>query len=78
MRLLALAGLLCMLLLCFCVLPSEGRRHPSKSSKLRPCCSLSSRSKLTTQQGNYTRHCRPCRRKLPPKLWVVPGALPQI
>ncbi|EDL24898.1 protein GPR15LG precursor [Mus musculus] len=78
MRLLALSGLLCMLLLCFCIFSSEGRRHPAKSLKLRRCCHLSPRSKLTTWKGNHTRPCRLCRNKLPVKSWVVPGALPQI
>ncbi|XP_052046632.1 protein GPR15LG [Apodemus sylvaticus] len=78
MRLLALSGLLCILLLCLCIFSSEGRRHPAKSLKLRPCCHLSPRSKLTTRKGNHMRPCRPCRSKLPPKTWVVPGALPQI
>ncbi|KAK7798746.1 hypothetical protein U0070_021241 [Myodes glareolus] len=38
MRLLALSSLLCVLLLCFCILSSEGRRHPPKFSKSRLCC----------------------------------------
>ncbi|XP_031217533.1 protein GPR15L isoform X1 [Mastomys coucha] len=74
MRLLALSGLLCMLLLCFCILSSEGRRHSAKSSKFRSCCYLSSKAR----KGNLTRPCRPCRSKLPDKSWMVPGALPQI
>ncbi|XP_034354311.1 protein GPR15LG [Arvicanthis niloticus] len=78
MRLLALAGLLCMLLLGFCILSSEGRRHLAKPSKLRPCCQLSPRSKLTTRKGNHTRPCRPCRNNQPQNLWMVPAALPQI
>uniref|UniRef100_A0A8C6H490 Uncharacterized protein n=1 Tax=Mus spicilegus TaxID=10103 RepID=A0A8C6H490_MUSSI len=56
----------------------SGRRHPAKSLKLRRCCHLSPRSKLTTWKGNHTRPCRLCRNKLPVKSWVVPGALPQI
>ncbi|XP_036055459.1 protein GPR15L [Onychomys torridus] len=78
MRLLALSSLLCMLLLCFSILSSEGRRHPAKISKPKHCCNLVSRSRLTTQKGNHTRHCRPCKSKPPSKSWVVPGALPQV
>ncbi|XP_050999259.1 protein GPR15LG [Acomys russatus] len=79
MRLLALSGLLCVLLLLgFCVLSSEGRRHLAKPPKLRLCCHPAPRSKLTAQKGNHTRPCRPCRSKTQSKSWVVPGALPQI
>ncbi|XP_059129147.1 protein GPR15LG [Peromyscus eremicus] len=78
MRLLALSSLLCVLLLCFSILSSEGKRHPAKITKLRFCCNLVPRSRLTTQKGNYTRHCRPCGSKPPSKSWVVPGALPQV
>ncbi|XP_021059839.1 protein GPR15L [Mus pahari] len=78
MKLLVLSGLLCVLLLCFCIFSSEGTRHPAKSLKLRRCCHLSPRSKLSIRRGNLTRPCRPCRSKIPVTLWVVPGALPQI
>ncbi|XP_028738863.1 protein GPR15L [Peromyscus leucopus] len=76
MRLLALSSLLCVLLLCFSILSSEGKRHPAKIPK--SCCNLVPRSRLTTQKGNHLRHCKPCRNKPPFKSWVVPGALPQV
>ncbi|XP_051062782.1 protein GPR15LG [Phodopus roborovskii] len=93
MRLLALCSLLCMLLLCFCTLSSEGRRRHLRPPRLGPCCNPVHRSKLTTQKalaipeavltlGNQSRHhtrpCRSCRIKPPSKPWVVPGALPQV
>ncbi|XP_021500948.1 protein GPR15LG [Meriones unguiculatus] len=78
MRLLVLSSLLCMLLLSFCILSSEGRRNLVKLPRLKPCCHLAPRYKPTAKKGNYTRPCKPCRSKPPSKLWVVPGALPQI
>ncbi|XP_003504608.1 protein GPR15L isoform X1 [Cricetulus griseus] len=78
MRLLVICSLLCMLLLSFCVLSSEGKRHRLRPSKFKPCCYLTHRSKLTPQKGHHTRPCRPCRIKPPSKTWVVPGALPQV
>ncbi|XP_005077747.1 protein GPR15L [Mesocricetus auratus] len=78
MRLLVLCSLLCVLLLCFCTLSSEGRKHHVKLSKFRPCCNLIHRFKLATQKGQHTRPCRSCRIKPPSKPWVVPGALPQV
>ncbi|CAH7354132.1 2610528A11Rik [Phodopus roborovskii] len=78
MRLLALCSLLCMLLLCFCTLSSEGRRRHLRPPRLGPCCNPVHRSKLTTQKGHHTRPCRSCRIKPPSKPWVVPGALPQV
>ncbi|XP_057625151.1 protein GPR15LG [Chionomys nivalis] len=78
MRLLALSSLLCVLLLCFCILSSEGRRHPPKFSKSRLCCYPFPRSKQLNRKGNYTRICRLCKSKPPSKSWVVPGALPQV
>ncbi|KAJ8795113.1 hypothetical protein J1605_018700 [Eschrichtius robustus] len=41
MRFLALARLLCILLLCLSVFSAEGRRHPrhpAKPGKGKPCC----------------------------------------
>ncbi|KAM7336317.1 protein GPR15LG [Alexandromys fortis] len=93
MRLLALASLLCLLLLCFCIHSSEGRRHPPKFLKSRLCCYPFPRSKqpnrkalasqevvltVENQNRNYTRICRLCKSKPPSKSWVVPGALPQV
>ncbi|XP_073935421.1 protein GPR15LG [Castor canadensis] len=78
MRLLVLSSLLCILLLCFSIFSSEGRRHLAKPWKLRPCCHLVPRHNLKTQKGNHLRGCRMCRIKPAKGLWVVPGALPQV
>ncbi|XP_008833817.1 protein GPR15L [Nannospalax galili] len=76
MRLLTLSSLLCLLLLCFCILSSEGRRRPARPWRLRPCCHVAPRLKPTTQKGIRPRPCRLCRIKS--SSWIVPGALPQV
>ncbi|XP_032464780.1 protein GPR15L [Phocoena sinus] len=81
MRFLALASLLCILLLCLSVFSAEGRRHlshPAKPGKGKPCCPRVPGPDLMTRKGHHVRSCRPCKFKPKPHSWVVPGALPQV
>ncbi|KAM5322753.1 protein GPR15LG [Glossophaga mutica] len=78
MRFLVLSSLLCILLLCFSIFSAEGKRHPmhpAKPWKSKPCCPPGSNPVL---KGHHLRKCKPCKLKPKPKIWVVPGALPQV
>ncbi|XP_004432543.1 PREDICTED: secreted protein C10orf99 homolog [Ceratotherium simum simum] len=81
MRFLILSSLLCILLLCFSIFSAEGRRHPrhpARPAKGRPCCPGARTAVLTNQKGRPVRICRQCKFKAQTRVWVVPGALPQV
>ncbi|XP_057590123.1 protein GPR15LG [Hippopotamus amphibius kiboko] len=81
MRFLALASLLCILLLCLSVFSAEGKRHPRhpvKPGKVKPCCPRVPGPELMLRKGHRVRNCRQCKLKPKPHFWVVPGALPQV
>ncbi|XP_039728378.1 protein GPR15LG [Pteropus medius] len=76
MRFLVYSSLLCVLLLCFSIFSTEGKKHPAKPWKDKPCCPQV--STLRIQKGRRAKICRPCKLKPEPHFWVVPGALPQV
>ncbi|XP_066205115.1 protein GPR15LG [Saccopteryx leptura] len=79
MRFLVLSSLLCILLLCFTIFSTEGKRRPrqpAKAWKGKPCCPQIPNPVLGTRKGHRRRNCKSCTVKR--LSWVVPGALPQV
>ncbi|XP_008584311.1 PREDICTED: putative uncharacterized protein C10orf99 homolog [Galeopterus variegatus] len=73
-----LCGLLCILLLCCSIFSAEGRRHPAKLWRAKPCCRQVPRYNQMTPKRYCTRLCRLRKPKPGSSSWVVPGALPQV
>ncbi|XP_076980836.1 protein GPR15LG [Tamandua tetradactyla] len=77
MRLLVLFSLLCILLLCFSSFSTEGKKHPVKHGKGRPCCPKSRNLDVAIPRGHHVRSCKPCKPRQGNSIWIVPGALPR-